>query len=198
LENFANEKSFDAYKEYLALKRHLYSDDYDYFKYSGKVKTSFNKFQTRKDVYFFNKIASKQNYRDIILANLLKDKSIWVGDIISSDGLEIYSDWKKRIDSLSYIFKSDLNKLDEDYKSNFLVINGQHPKLLTLYLQKQITLESFAILIHISKAYDYLMKEMVDKFLGCDIVKLSKKYKPFLEIEEKKFSNMIKFHFFEI
>ena len=127
---------------------------------------------------------------------MIKNPNVWIREVIDEQGVEVYEDWQKRIESLSYTFKTELNKLKEEYRDNFVVHTGQHPHLITLYLQKQISLETFTILCHISKTFDYWEKEVVDKIVASDIMLLSKKYYPFLEIEEKKFSKIVKERFF--
>lgn len=195
-QSYANEKSFKAYVEYLALKKHFTAKGYDYHKYHGKVKASFETFRTRPDLFFFYKLSTKRDYKNILISNMIKNPNTWIRDVIDEAGIETYNDWVKRIESLSYIFKTELSKLKDDYKENFVVPTGQHPHLMTLYLQKQISLETFTILCHISKTFEYWEKEVVDKIVASDIMLLSKKYYPFLEIDEKKFSKIVKERFF--
>ena len=195
-QSYANEKSFKAYVDYLALKKHFTSKGYDYHKYNGKVRASFDTFRTRPDVFFFFKLSSKKDYKNMLISNMIKNPNVWIREVIDEQGVEVYEDWQKRIESLSYTFKTELNKLKEEYRDNFVVPTGQHPHLITLYLQKQISLETFTILCHISKTFDYWEKEVVDKIVAGDIMLLSKKYYPFLEIEEKKFSKIVKERFF--
>lgn len=195
-QSYANEKAFKTYIDYLALKKHFTTKGYDYHKYNGKVRASFESFQKRNDVFFFNKLAKKREARDILLSNLVKNPNAWIRDIVDESGTTVYEDWIKRKESLSYLFKLELNKLDEGYKTNFAVTNGQYPKLITLYLQKQISLETFSILTHISKVLDRWDEVIVDKIIAGDIILLSRKYYPFLAIDEKKFSKIIKDHFF--
>lgn len=196
LQSYASDKSYKAYIDYLALKKHFTTKGYDYHKYNGKVKASFEKFQSRSDVFFFYKLSRKRDYRNILISNMIKNPNVWIRDVIDEQGLEVYNDWLKRIESLSYTFKRELNNLDEDYKSNFVVTNGQHPLLMTLYLQNKISFETFTILCKISKTFDYWEKEIVDKIVAYDIMTLSKKYYPFLEIDQKKFSEIVKNRFF--
>jgi hypothetical protein len=195
-QNYVNENSFRTYIDYLALKKHFTTKGYDYHKYNGKVKASFQTFQNRKDAFFFYKLSRKREAHDILVSNLSKNPNAWIRDIVDENGFQIYEDWIKRKESLSYFFKLELNKLEDDYKSNFVVPSGQHPRLLTLYLQKHISLETFSILTHLSKVLDHWEKEVVDKIVAGDIIHLSRKYYPFLEIEEKKFSKIVKDKFF--
>ncbi len=195
--NFANELSFKAYIEYLALKKHFTTDGYDYHKYNGKVKASFDKFTTRNDAFFFHKLSKKRDWNKILLANVVKNPSVWIRDIVEETGESVFAEWESRIDSLTYSFNEDLKKLNEDYSTNFIVHKGQHPLLLKLYLQNKISLETFSILTHTAKVHEYWEKEISDRVVAKDIIRLSKKYYPFLEIDQKKFSGIVKNHFFE-
>ena len=194
--NYATKESFETYIDYLALKKHFSTDNYDYKKYNGKVKASFDKFQTRNDVFFFYKLSKKKDYHYILLSNLLKNPNAWIRDLCEEPAFEVYLNWKKKIDSLSYQFSSDLKKLKEDYKENFIVISGQHPYIMSLLLQKQITTETFTILTNISNVFEYWEKEIVDKFIAKDIINLSKKYYAFLDIDDKKYKDIVKNSFF--
>jgi len=194
--NYANEASFKAYIDYLALKKHFTTKNYDYHKYRGKVKASFQAFQTRKDVFFFYKLSKKDDPHKILLANIVTNPKSCIRDIVEESGEENYISWEKRVQSLTYLFKTELNALNEDYKSNFVVANGQHPRLMTLYLQKKISLETITILASISRVLEYWETEVVDKIVAGDIITLIRKYYPFLQVDEKKFSQIVKERFF--
>jgi hypothetical protein len=194
--NYATEDAFRVYVDYLALKRHFTTDSYDYKKYNGKVKASFESFQTRNDAFFFYKLSKNKDWHNIILANILKNPNGWIREMLEESGETIFAEWEGRIDSLTYTFKDDLSRLKENYAENFIPNNGQHPHIMTLYLQKKISIETFTILANISNIYDRWSKEIVDKVVARDIIRLSKKYYPFLEIDRKKFSEIVKERFF--
>lgn len=196
LHNSAIDDGFKSYIDYLALKRHFETDGYDYHKYNGKVRASIDSFRTRSDAFFFQKLSKEEHFHEKLLANIVKNPKVWIRDILDEQGEQTYLDWKKKIESITYSFQQDLSKIDEDYKSNYVVRNGQHPRLMTLYLQRKISLETLTILFHISKVSSYWEKEIVDKFVARDIIRLLRKYYPFLDIDEKKFSNIVKNHFF--
>jgi len=194
--NYANDASFRTYIDYLALKKHFTTKNYDYHKYRGKVKASFDAFQSRNDVFFFHKLSKKDDPHRVLLANIVTNPKSWIRDITEESGEETYVSWEKKIQSLTYLFKTELNLLNEDYKSNFVAVNGQHPRLITLYLQKKISLETIAILASISRVLEYWEKEVVDKIVAGDIITLIRKYYPFLQVDEKKFSQIVKERFF--
>jgi hypothetical protein len=192
--NYATEEAFNTYIDYLAFKRHFTTKSYDYHKYNGKVKASFEAFQTRRDVFFFYKLSQRPERQNLILSNIVRNPNVWAGDILEDSAEEVYTSWKKRIDGLTYHFQQDLKKLDDDYKSNFIVLDGQHPKLLSLFLQQKLSLETFTILTNLSNVLDYWDKSVVDKIVAGDKILLSRKYFPFLDTDRKKFSAIIKNH----
>lgn len=194
--NYATEEAFRVYVDYLALKRHFTTDSYDYHKYNGKVRASFESFQTRNDAFFFYKLSRNKNWHNIILANILKNPNVWIRELLEETGESIFAEWEGRIDSLTYTFKDDLSRLKENYPENFIPLNGQHPYIMSLYLQNKISIETFTILSNISNIYDRWSNEIVDKVVARDIIRLSKKYYPFLEIDRKKFSEIVKERFF--
>ena len=192
-EDYSTKEAFETYIDYLALKRHSTSDDYDYHKYNGRVRASFDNFRTRNDVFFFYKLSKEQHTRDLMLANMLVKPNIWVRELLEDTANERYLAWKKKIDSLTQTFKSDLRYLDENFKSNFIVpSDGQHPRLMSLYLSRQITLETFTILCHVSNVFPYWEQNIVDRVVARDIMKLARKYYPFLDVDKKKFSAIVR------
>tara|TARA_B110000977_G_scaffold64204_1_gene87333 strand:+ start:3126 stop:3722 length:597 start_codon:yes stop_codon:yes gene_type:complete len=195
--NYANEASFRVYVNYLALKKHFDTDSYDYHKYNGKIRASFEKFQTRNDAFFFYKLSKKDDPLKILIANLVHNPKAWIREIVEDRGEEIYAEWERKMDSLTHLYKTDLKKLKDNYHDNLSVISGQHPHIMSMYFQKEISIETFTILSKISNVYDYWEEKVVDKFVARDIMKLSKKYYPFLDIDQKKFSKITKEHFFE-
>jgi len=192
---YANEEAYSAYIRYLALKKHFTTDQYDFHKYNGKVKASYETFRTRNDTFYFRKLTKHPDWQNVLLANLLVKPDTWIRDIVEPEGTRIYTEWLKRIESLGYLFQSDLKSLNEDYRENFISHEGQHPYIMTLFLQKKISLETFTILAHLAKIFTYWDEKVVDKFVASDIIRKSRKYKPFLDFEPKRFSDYVKNHF---
>ena len=134
----------DAYLMYCAMKAHFDKSDYDFVKYNGKSKVSRDSFYKRNDRIFFVKLTrkykSKDDIQDYLLANFLKHPNGWVGKFDEDN----YTEWKKRIQSLSYTFKTEIEPILE--KDLLEVSNGQHPKLLKKYLGKRVSIETMIIL----------------------------------------------------
>lgn len=194
-QNLVNEHAFNAYIKYLAYKKHFTTKGYDFHKYHGKVKASFENFRTRNDAYFFAKLARKDDYENLLLSNMIVNPGCYVRDIIDNSGYDVYIQWKKKIDSLGHVFKSDLGHLKDTYADNFISKDGQHPYIGTLLLQNKITIETFTILSHISNIYTHWDDKVVDKIVFGNLMLKSKKYKPFLKYDDKKFRKIIKDYF---
>ena len=106
-------EGFNAYKTYLAVKNH-FTTSYDYFKYNGKVSAKTDSFLKRRDKFFFNKLERKytpDQIRELFVSNFADGEDFWVGNVLTLKAEEVYNNWKKRQESLSYIFEQVLRFL---------------------------------------------------------------------------------------
>ena len=182
--------AYELYVYYLAIKKH-FTSSYDFFKYNGKVSASASAFENRKDKFHFYKLSKRSESRDLILANMLVNPKSWIGDLLEPEADIIYKDWLKRKQSLTYQFKSDINVLNEDFNSNFIVNDGQYPHLIRLYNMKRITIETLVILCEILKCLPYWEKKISDTILFPDINRLVRKYYPFLQYDKSKMKEIL-------
>jgi hypothetical protein len=189
--------AFDAYKIYTTLKNHFLLDNYDYFKYNKKIKVSHDAFLNRKDKIFFAKLGNQKDayLENFLISNFLFDTKIWVGELLSDQAEERYKNWKKKQESLTYHFKNEIEFL-ADYKMNefnqcFESINGDHPRIIKLYLRKEISIETLVILNLILK-----FMQKTDTFIHDpiykEVSKLCKKYQPFLKFDLLKMKRVLK------
>lgn len=185
---------YEAYKLYLALKNH-FTTKYDYFRYNGKVKVDGNSFDTRKDKYLFQKLAKHKDPQNLIVSNMVDRDCSWVGDLFTPEAQDCYTDWLKRQQSLSYIFKNDLDRLLPDFDSNFIVKSGQHPPLLKLYLQRKIGIETLIILQDIIGFFKHWNKCIDDTIIWPGIYTKTQKYKPFIRYDISKFKSCLRDQF---
>ena len=101
---------YETYQTYLSMKSHFTNRKYDFFKYGGKSRATVSSFNKRKDKYWFEKTSRKysdQEITDFLLSNFVNTdapQNLWIGEIINS-GERNYSDWMKRQQSLTYLFK---------------------------------------------------------------------------------------------
>lgn len=184
--------AFECYQQYIALKNHFNQPAYDYFKYNGKTNVGRSNFDVRKDRLFFEKLAKHKDPIGFLVANLVENNKAWIRDIVYSEqAAELYSQQQKRIQSLTYVFENDLARLDKNFSSNFDILNNKQPLLVKLYLQKEISLETLAIIIDMTKCISFFDKELeYDPTWGPLSIKI-KKYIPFIQYDRKKYKKIL-------
>ena len=188
---------FDAYRCYLSLKNHFTKDHYDYIKYRGKTRATHQAFYKRKDRFWFEKFArqkSDKEVEDFFVANFTScsdPESMWIGDMIKN-GEARYVDWKKKVQSLSYVFKEETNTLFEDSKvDDVFDCSSGHPPILKSYLGGNLSLESlviYDIIFGYSKNFDKKLKDPVWETVSRRV----RKYSPFLNIDVSRYKNILK------
>lgn len=187
---------FDVYRTYLAIKLHFSKDNFDFFKCgTGKAKASLEAFEKRKDKYFFKKLATKFNQDELIryfVAHFAQNEDTWIGDISKIEHSSVYSEWQKKIQSMSFIFSNDVDTLlkDTDFEGIFK-ITTTHPPLLKKYLSKSITLETLVIfnqLLNYVKDFD---KTIQDPVVWPELRKRVLKYEPFLSVDKPKYKQIL-------
>lgn len=184
---------FDAYKIYIALKNHFNSSSYDYFRYEGKTRASYKAFLKRNDKHFFDILARQKNIEKYILSNIVeKDPNVWASQIANEqEAEENYKRWMGRTESLTYVFKNELDKLDDDFNSNIIVVDGQHPKLLKLVIQRQFSIEGMIILNELCGFFRYWSRNIEEDIIWPKYKNLAKKYKPFLKFDPIKMKKIV-------
>lgn len=189
---------FDVYKTYLAMKNHFTKSSYDYFKYCGKSRASINSFHKRKDRYFFEKMSRQKSDDEIkayFVANFVEcddPQRLWIGEIIAN-GEQNYVNWLKRIQSLTYMFKTESEVFisKDNLDTIFECKRNQHPEILKKHLQNAITLETMVILDMILGYVKRFDKNITDPVWETVSLRI-KKYKPFLNIDESKCKQILR------
>jgi hypothetical protein len=179
---------FETYQHYLSLKNHFTNPKYDFFKYGAKTRASVTSFNKRKDKYWFEKTSRKYSDKEVVdflVSNFTatdNPQNLWIGEIINS-GERNYSEWMRRQQSLTYLFKEQSNELlsENELESLFNCTKG-HPLILKKFLSGSVSLETLTIfdkIFHFSKNFD---KKLDDPVWESVSLKL-KKYSPFLNID---------------
>lgn len=189
---------FECFKTYIALKNHFTKNEYDYHKYCGKSRATLNSFYKRKDRFWFEKISRNKKDSEIInffVSNFVSatdPQTLWIGEIIKN-GESNYIEWKKRIQSLSYNFKEEVEFLFSNEKIDqvFHIEKNKHPIVLKEYLNQNISIETLVILnkiLNYKKSFD---KKMIDPIWEIVSLKL-KKYDSFLNIDIFSYRKILK------
>ncbi len=187
----------DAYRCYLAMKNHFTKDKYDYIKYRGKVRATNEAFYKRKDRFWFEKFARQKTDKEIeefFVANFTScsdPESLWIGEMIK-DGEERYIDWQKKVQSLSYVFKEDSEKLFTDNKvDDVFDCSKGHPIVLKKFLGGNISLETLVIYDRIfgyTKNFDKKLTDPVWETVSRRV----RKYSPFININVSRYKKILK------
>ncbi|NDB80683.1 hypothetical protein EB155_12550 [archaeon] len=187
---------FESYKLYNALKLHFESDSYDALKYNFKTSVKPTSFFKRKDKYFFAKLAKtyERDLREFYIANFKNDVK-YVGDMLNEGGERYYRDHKKIMESLSYQFENDINKLsdmDISFDSLLEAEENNHPLIIRLWMQGDILLETVVILDAITGFIERENKKITDTIIWPDIYRKIMKYKPFVKFNKDKSIDLLK------
>jgi hypothetical protein len=107
---------------------------------------------------------------------------MWIGEMIK-EGENRYIDWKKKIQSLSYIFKEEANSLFEENNVNEVFdCSSGHPLILKSYLGGKISLETLVICDRIFEYREDFDKKLQDPVWEIVSRKI-KKYSPWINID---------------
>ena len=188
---------FDAYRCYLSLKNHFTKDHYDYHKYRGKTRATVQAVYKRKDRFWFEKFARSKNDKEVeefFVSNFIYSThpaTMWIGEMIK-EGEGRYTEWKKKVQSLSYIFKEEVENVFEEQKVDdaFNCSKG-HPPILKSYLGGDTSLETMVIcdiIFGYGKDFDKRLTDPVWETVSRKI----KKYKPFLNINVPRYKKILK------
>ena len=188
---------YETYQTYLSMKSHFTNRKYDFFKYGGKSRATMASFNKRKDKYWFEKTSRKYSDEEVLnflLANFVSTdnpQNLWIGEIINS-GERNYSQWMKRKQSLTYLFKEQSNELlfNKNLNEVFDCSKG-HPPVLKKYLGGEISLETLTILEKVFFFVKNFDKKLTDPVWESVSLKI-KKYIPFLNINVFQYKKILR------
>ena len=188
---------FDAYKCYLSLKNHFTKDKYDYHKYCGKSRATVQSFYKRKDRFWFEKLARNKNNKEVeefFISNFITctdPSKLWIGEMIR-EGEVRYTQWKKKTQSLSYVFKEEVENIFRERKVDevFSCKKG-HPQILKSYLSGKTSIETLVILDKILGYRQEFDKNIQDPVWETVSMRM-KKYSPFLHIDVFRYKKVLK------
>ena len=188
---------YDLYCTYQAIKLHFTSESYNFFHYDGKTRVSVDAFQKRRDKFLFHRLARK--YRDdemvpFLVANFVHSDDNWTKSLLEEEAEETYRDWKRTTDSMSKIYQEDLQKIatKETFNDLFKVEDGQFPKLLVHFLQKDVTIETMVILNNIFGFIKIWDKKISDDIIYPKVSRKIRKYGSFLNVNVDKYKILTK------
>lgn len=190
---------YEAYKVYNSLKLHFETDSYDALKYNFKTHITPQSFFKRKDKYFFAKVA--KNYgKDLVhyfVSNFVRGSS-YIGEMLNEGGEQNYRDHKKIRESIHRTFEVDINKLVDlgyDFDKYFISEDGQHPMIVKIWMQEEISLETIVILNSLLGFVPRESKKISETIIWPDIKRKIEKYTPFVDFNKDSCLKILKKRF---
>lgn len=184
---------FEAYKLFLAVKMHFTQPNYDFFKYNGKVNATLDSFNRRRDKYHFAKLAKHKDALGYLVAQYTAGNFTgWAGDLFTEEAELSYTYYLGRRQSLTYLFQTDLGKLEEGFVSKFKVKDGQHPEALVLFRRGGISIETFTILNDLLNFFQLWDTRIDDTVIWPSIRERCLKYRPFLHYDKAKIKSILR------
>ena len=185
---------FESYKLYNALKLH-FETNYDAIKYNFKSNVTPQSFFKRKDKYFFAKLAKKYNgeLKEFYVSQFINTEK-YVGDMMDSEAEQNYMKYKKIKESIHRVFSVDINRIGEEnvpFDNLFKAVDGQHPLVVKLWMQEEISLETVVILNSIFGFIDRESKNISDTIIWPDTRRLIEKYTPFVNFDVNKCKKLL-------
>ena len=187
-------EAYNAYKLYLGLKLHFQNDKYDFQRFNGGVRSSPESFYKRKDRWFFEKLVKRyrnNQVKEFFISNFITGDRY--GGLHTENSDVVYTDWKKRMQSVTYSFKSDLEVLlkSVDHFDDLFMKNDQYPVILLKLYQEEIQLETFLILNKMLNFFPQFDKEL-DEYQWPVTRKICDNYESFLNVDLKKYRDIVK------
>jgi len=188
---------FETYQHYLSLKNHFTNPKYDFFRYGAKTRATVASFNKRKDKYWFEKTSRKYSDNEVVqflVSNFISadnPQNLWIGEIINS-GERNYAEWMKRQQSLTYLFKEQMNELlSENELENVFNCSKGHPPILKKYLAGDVSIENVVICEKIFSFREKFDKKLDDPVWETVSLKI-KKYVPFLNIDVFHYKKLLR------
>lgn len=190
--------AYETFQMYVAIKSHFYTEKYDYFKYRGKVKATKESPAFNRYKYQFMKLSrlyDELQLQNFLVANFIEKDFGWVGEILDPDASERYLARQKILQSLSYSFREQLEKLltlDTPFNALFKVpTDGSWSPFLEEYYKGWIYPETAIILNNYIKFITVYDAKLTDDIVWPKTRKMLLKYEPFLDYDKEKFKNIL-------
>ena len=188
---------YSTYSLYQAIKLHFTSDKYNFFLYDGKTRVSVDAFQKRRDKFLFHKLARKYREEEMVpflVANFVHNTNNWTKSLLEDEAEQIYKDWKRVTDSMSKVFVEDLQRITtkETFNDLFKIQEGQLPKLLSLYMQGEVNLETVVVLNNIFGFVSIWDKKIQEDVIYPKLSRKIRKYGAFLSVDAVKYKSLAK------
>ena len=182
---------YSAFKFHHAINLH-FNGNYDCFKYNFKTNITEKTYWKRPDKFQLTKIGKRFKSRDDIILYFAAHQvagNKYSGDMVRDE--DTYTKFLKRIDSISYLFKNELEEISDNGFDTLLEIDEMYPKIIHLYLEDMVSLETVCIVNRLTGFIDKANSFISETILWPDLYKKILNYQSFLRFNDIKMRKII-------
>ena len=182
---------YSAFKLHHAINLH-FNGTYDCFKYNFKTNITEKTYWKRPDKFQLTKIGKRFKTRDDIILYFASHQiagNKYTGDMIRDE--DTYTQFLKRIDSISYLFKNELEEISDVKFDKLLEIEDTYPKIIQLHLEGTVSLETVCIINRLTGFINRANKQITETILWPDLFNKISKYQSFLKFDDSKMRKII-------
>jgi hypothetical protein len=189
-----------AYKIYTALRLHFTTDNFD-IRNGIKPKTPKSgvkeNFGKKLEQMLKQYQHDSESFIGFLVANFLNG-SEW-GAIFEPTGHDVYMDWKRVQESLTYNFRQDMEHLSTLVPDieDLWMCRDNHPVILKAYCGKKCRLETLVILNKLYRFTNEVDEKLILDPVWNSVSRTIYKYSPFIKINKEKFSMIAQKAFYE-
>jgi hypothetical protein len=181
---------YEAFQTYMAVKLHMTTEGYDIFRYNGKVKTTPNQFELRKDKWSFVKLSrlypKQDDLRFFLATNFLENSHAYVRDLLTDSGCtNIYTLHLGALHSLVYNATQEMTALLHKYQSALFltqVTTNELPILLKELQGGRVRWETVCVWVKLTDTMKFWETHITDDLIWPDLRLKILKYTPFLKL----------------
>lgn len=174
---------FNACRFYLSIKTHFTYPKFNVFETKSNIRYPLDKYLLRNDYSIFEKLANIYNDKDFIryvASNFMYSNPNFLYD--TSLAVQNFQEYLKRKESISNVFKNDLEKVMDNGGLSF-------ENIVHLYLNKKITIETVRILDDIKNVLEVPGSSSLIDFLYQDLLRI-RKSKGFVIYNSERINNI--------
>ena len=113
----------------------------------------------------------------------------FTGDMIRDE--DTYTNFLKVIDSMSYVFRNELEQISDVKFDDLLEIEDTYPRIIQLHLEGTVSLETVCIVNRLTGFISKANEQITETILWPDLFKKISKYQSFLKFDDSKMRKII-------
>ena len=169
-------KKFKSFGEHNNEMLKIFLDKFS-FKYNFKTNVTEKTYWKRPDKFQLTKIGKRFKSKDDIIMYFAAHQvagNKYSGDMIRDE--ETYTKFLKVIDSMSYVFRNELEQISDVKFDDLLEIEDTYPRIVQLHLEGTVSLETVCIINRLTGFINKANNQITETILWPDLFKKISKY----------------------